>query len=61
MLGRTCLCAFASFQTAKSDGTRENNARSLHVVAGFVCFALGFNAVSGLMHRKLPAYLLSSA
>ena len=27
---------------------------------GFVMFAVGFNAVAGLMHKKLPDYLLVS-
>ena len=51
-------------QTANSDDNTTNkrkkrgNARSLQIVSGFICFALGVNGVSALMHQKLPTYLL---
>ncbi len=53
------------WQTANSDGStppgsKRGNSRALQIVAGFILFALGFNAVSGLMHRKLPSYMLQS-
>ena len=52
-------------QTANSDGStppggKRGNSRALHIVAGFIFFALGFNAVSLLMHRKLPNYMLQT-
>lgn len=52
-------------QTANSDGStppgaKLNNSPSLHIMAGFILFALGFNAVSLLMHRKLPNYMLQT-
>ena len=52
-------------QTANSDdnkrlsGNRGGNSRALQIIAGFICFAVGFNGVSGLTHQKLPGYLLS--
>jgi hypothetical protein len=52
-------------QTANSDGStppggKLHNSRSLHIISGFILFALGFNAVSLLMHRKLPNYMLQT-
>ena len=51
-------------QTANSDGStppgKPFNSPSLHIIAGFILFALGFNAVSLLMHRKLPNYMLQT-
>ena len=49
-------------QTANSDGSTPpgGNSHSLHIIAGFILFALGFNAVSLLMHRKLPNYMLQT-
>ena len=41
-------------------GKKGGNSRALQIIAGFLCFAVGFNGVSGLMHQKLPAYLLHS-
>lgn len=38
-----------------------DGARALHVVTGFIFFAVGFNALAGLMHRKLPSYMLQAA
>ena len=49
-------------QTANSDGSTPPgvNSRALHIISGFILFALGFNAVSLLMHRKLPNYMLQT-
>lgn len=52
-------------QTANSDGStppggNRGNSLTLHILAGFILFALGFNAVSLLMHRKLPNYMLQT-
>ncbi len=58
------LTAFLN-QTANSDdnkrlsGNKGGNSRALQIIAGFICFAVGFNGVSGLTHQKLPGYLLS--
>ena len=59
------LAPLRLWQTANSDGStppgsKRGNSRALQIVAGFILFALGFNAVSGLMHRKLPSYMLQS-
>ena len=52
-------------QTANSDGStppggKRGNSRALQILAGFILVALGFNAVSLLMHRKLPNYMLQT-
>ena len=54
-------------QTANSDGSTPpggkrsfTNSHTLHILSGFILFALGFNAVSLLMHRKLPNYMLQT-
>ena len=50
-------------QTANSDGSTPPGGKrgnSLHIITGFILFALGFNAVSLLMHRKLPNYMLQT-
>lgn len=59
-VGLILLTTANSVDNTTRVGKKGGNARALQIIAGFICFAVGFNGVSGLMHQKLPAYLLHS-